>query len=231
MWIRLQTWLIMPSQLPLYPLQLTMSLWTSAGLPWRIPNLSGVKGTWTLLNHSWQHSWMWSVTLSWQLVRKKLSESGTWSIAIPHSKDRRSHEKPDVILVDHDFEGTPQWHNVHAVAELTMLASKHLRIIHTVTDKSYIMLGVQPSRVFAPIISVWGGSKFCLAITDCQGQLRTSMYNIHGGVHCADLHVLIHIVAGLCFWEWQSCRLWQYNEDGTRRCQSDHVCWGWIQGY
>ena len=61
------------------------------------------------------------------------------------------------------------------------------------------MLGVQPSCVFAPIISVWGGSKFHLTITDHQGQLRTSMYNIQGSICCADLHVLIHIVAGLCF--------------------------------
>ena len=26
------------------------------------------------------------------------------------------------------------------------------------------------------------------------------------------------------FWEWQSCRLWRYNEDGTRWCWSVHVC-------
>ena len=116
-------------------------------------------------------------------------------------------QKPDVILVDHDFEGTPQWHNVHAVAELTTSASKQLRIICTVTDKSYIMLGVQPSQVFAPIISAWGGSKFCLTITDHQGQLHTSTYNIHGGIHSADLHVLIHIVAGLCFGSDKGCRL------------------------
>ena len=108
-------------------------------------------------------------------------------------------QKPDVILVDHNFKGTPQWHNVHAVAELTTSASKHLRIIRTVTDKSYIMLGVQPSHVFTPIISAWGGSKFHLTITNRQGQLCTSTYNTHGGICHADLHVLIHIVAGLCF--------------------------------
>ena len=61
------------------------------------------------------------------------------------------------------------------------------------------MLGVQPSQVFTPIISAWGGSKFRLTITDRQGQLHTSTYNIHGGICHADLCVLIHIVAGLCF--------------------------------
>ena len=61
------------------------------------------------------------------------------------------------------------------------------------------MLGVQPSQVFTPIISAWGGSKFRLTITDRQGQLRTSTYNIHGGICHADLCVLIHIIAGLCF--------------------------------
>ena len=110
-------------------------------------------------------------------------------------------QKPDVILVDHDFKGTPQWHNVHAVTELTTSASEHLRIICTVTDKSYIMLGVQPSCILAPIISAWGGSKFRLTITDHQGQLRTSTYNIHGGICHSDQCVLIHIIAGLCFWE------------------------------
>jgi Fungal protein kinase len=107
--------------------------------------------------------------------------------------------KPDVVLLDRDFEGTPKWQNIHAVAELTTSKHEHHRIIRTVTDKTYILLGVQPNRVFVPIISAWGGSKFRLTVTDRQGQLRTKTFNIEDGVRRADLRTLIHILAGLCF--------------------------------
>ena len=107
--------------------------------------------------------------------------------------------KPDVILLDRKFEGTPMWQNVHAVAELTTSASEHHRIIRTVTDKTYIMLGAQPNRIFVPIISAWGGSRFRLTVTDRQGQLRTKTFDIEDGVRRADLRTLIHILVCLCF--------------------------------
>ena len=107
--------------------------------------------------------------------------------------------KPDVILLDRDFAGVPKWQNVHSVAELTTSACEHHRIIRTVTDKTYIMLGVQPNRIFVPIISAWGGSKFRLTVTDRQGQLRTKTFDISGGVRRADLRNLIRILVGLCF--------------------------------
>ena len=107
--------------------------------------------------------------------------------------------KPDVVLLDRDFTGIPMWQQVHAVAELTTSASEHHRIIRTVTDKTYIMLGAQPNRVFVPVISAWGASKFRLTVTDCQGQLRTKTFNIAGGVRRADLRTLIHILTSLCF--------------------------------
>jgi hypothetical protein len=107
--------------------------------------------------------------------------------------------KPDVILLDHNFKGIPTWQHVHAVAELTTSVSEHHRIIRTVTDKTYIMLGVQPNRVFVPIISAWGESKFRLTVTDRQGQLRTSTFDIKHGVRRADLRNLIHILVCLCF--------------------------------
>lgn len=107
--------------------------------------------------------------------------------------------KPDVVLLDRDFATTPKWHNVHAVVELTTSVTEHRRILCTVTDKTYIMLGVQSNRVFVPIISAWGGTKFRLTVTDRQGQLRTKTFDIEGGVRRADLRVLIHILACLCF--------------------------------
>ena len=107
--------------------------------------------------------------------------------------------KPDVVLLDRGFTGVPLWQNIHAVAELTTSASEHDRIIRTVTDKTYIMLSVQPNRVFVPIISAWGGNRFRLTITDRQGQLRTKTFNIDHGIRRADLRTLIHIITGLCF--------------------------------
>jgi hypothetical protein len=107
--------------------------------------------------------------------------------------------KPDVVLLDRDFKGVPTWGHVHAVAELTMSSNEHHRIIRTVTDKTYIMLGVQPNRIFVPIFSAWGGSKFRLTVTDRQGQLRTTTLDIRDGLRRADLRTLIHILVGLCF--------------------------------
>ena len=57
------------------------------------------------------------------------------------------HQKPDVVLLDCNFAGIPKWQNVHAVVELTTSTLEHHRIIRTVTDKTYIMLGVQPNRI------------------------------------------------------------------------------------
>jgi hypothetical protein len=109
------------------------------------------------------------------------------------------HRKPDVVLLNNNFEGTPEWRNVHAVAELTTSQTEHHRIICTVTDKTFVMLGAQPNRVFVPIISAWGGSKFRLTVTDRQGQLRTQTYDIEDGLRRVDLRMLIHILVGLCF--------------------------------
>jgi hypothetical protein len=109
------------------------------------------------------------------------------------------HRKPDVVLLDSDFDGKPEWKNVHAVAELTTSATEHERIISTVTDKTFVMLGVQANRVFVPIISAWGASKFRITITDRQGQLRTQTFDIEGGLRRADLRTLIHLLVGLCF--------------------------------
>jgi hypothetical protein len=99
--------------------------------------------------------------------------------------------KPDVVLLDHDFKGTPEWQNVHSVAEVTGSKYEHNMIICTVTDKSYIMLGVQPNRIFVPIISAWAQTKFRLTVTDHQGQLHTITFDIRDGVRHADMLVLI----------------------------------------
>lgn len=107
--------------------------------------------------------------------------------------------KPDVVLLDRDFAGIPKWLNVHAIVELTTSYEEHRRIVSTVTDKTYIILGVQPNRIFVPIISAWGGSKFRLTVTDRQGQLRTKTFDIAGGMRRADLRILIHILVCLCF--------------------------------
>jgi Fungal protein kinase len=107
--------------------------------------------------------------------------------------------KPDVVLLDHDFRGTPRWQDIRAVAEVTKSKSEHTRIIRTVTDKTYIMLNSQPNRFFVPIISAWNNTKFRLTVTDRQGQLRTKTFNIEYGVRRADLLILFRILVGLCF--------------------------------
>jgi hypothetical protein len=107
--------------------------------------------------------------------------------------------KPDVVLLDRDFKGTLEWRDVHAVAEVTGSKYEHDTIIRTVTDKSYIMLGVQPNRVFVPIISAWAQTKFRLTVTDRQGQLRTITFDIRDGVRRANMLVLVRILVGLCF--------------------------------
>ena len=53
--------------------------------------------------------------------------------------------------------------------------------------------------MFSLLSSVHGVEVSSALQSDRQGQLHTSTYNIQGGIHHADLHVLIHIVAGLCF--------------------------------
>jgi hypothetical protein len=99
-------------------------------------------------------------------------------------------QKPDVVLLDHNFKGTPRWQNICAVAEVTNSKSEHARIIRTITDKSYIMLNSQPNCIFMPVISTWDETKFYLTVTNCQGQLRTKAFNIEFGMHRADLLIL-----------------------------------------
>jgi hypothetical protein len=106
--------------------------------------------------------------------------------------------KPDIVLKDVG-NSTVTWRTVRAIAEITAQQYEFRKMVRTVIDKSYIVLTTQASRVFVPILSVWGSHLFRLTVTDREGQLRSVTYQLSGIRPVSSSLAFLRLIAGLCF--------------------------------
>ena len=107
--------------------------------------------------------------------------------------------KPDIVLKDVGDDVIVTWRTVCAIAEITSQKSEYGRLVRTVIDKSYIILTTQASRVFVPILSVWGNHYYRLTVSDREGQLRSVTYEL-GGIRTVGSSLnFLRLIVGLCF--------------------------------
>jgi hypothetical protein len=105
------------------------------------------------------------------------------------------HRKPDIILVDADFDQEISWPQVHALAEVTHTELiKNRTIKDTVYQKSYVMFRSQNSRSFVPSLYFTGEGFFTFNIYDRSGIVHTTTLKVTD--HSL---VLLCIIVGLMF--------------------------------
>lgn len=90
--------------------------------------------------------------------------------------------KPDLVLLDasyHDRISNKKagdtrinWLLVRSFAEVTSEKTVPSRMPATIDAKSYILLSYQFDRRFVPALSIVGSGKYCLTLTDREGQIR-----------------------------------------------------------
>ena len=114
---------------------------------------------------------------------------------LPESPIKR---KPDIILKDVG-NSVVTWRTVRAIAEITSQAYEVGKLVRTVIDKSYIVLTMQASRVFIPILSIWENHMFRLTVSDCEGQLRSTVYKLSGPWPVNSSLDFLHLIVSLCF--------------------------------
>jgi hypothetical protein len=106
--------------------------------------------------------------------------------------------KPDLALIDSSQSGAVTWRSVRCLAVVTSGEyATRPDPIATPTDKAYIILNTQHNCVFVPTLDIWGDVKFCLAIADRQGQLRSINYNLASGRRICDTLAFLRIIVGL----------------------------------
>lgn len=105
------------------------------------------------------------------------------------------HRKPDIILVDSDFDGEVAWPQVHALAEVTRTELiKNRTIKDTVYQKSYVMFRSQDNRCFVPSLYFTGDGFFTFNACDRSGIVYTTTQKI-----LDHPLILLRIIVGLIF--------------------------------
>jgi Fungal protein kinase len=111
------------------------------------------------------------------------------------NKDSVLHHKPDIILVDLDFNGEVTWPQVHALAEVTCTELiKNRTIKDTVYQKSYVMFRSQDNRCFVPSLYFTGDGFFTFNACDQSGIVYTTTRKI-----LDHPLILLCIIVGLIF--------------------------------
>jgi hypothetical protein len=103
--------------------------------------------------------------------------------------------KPDIILIDEDFDGDISWPQVHSLAEVTRTELIKSRTVKdTIYQKSYIMFRSQDNRNFVPSLYFTGEGFFTFNVCDRSGIAYTTTMKI------ADHPlILLRILTGLMF--------------------------------
>lgn len=128
---------------------------------------------------------------------KRIWSSAYSSIFMKHSNKHNPVplRKPDIILIDNDFDGDISWPQVHALAEVTRTELIKSRTIKdTVYQKSYVMFRSQDNRSFVPSLYFTGEGFFTFNVCDRSGIVYTTTLEI------ADHPlILLRILTGLMF--------------------------------
>jgi Fungal protein kinase len=129
---------------------------------------------------------------------KRIWSSAYSSIYMKQQKNKQPavpRHKPDIILIDHDFDGDISWPQVHTLVKVTRTELiKSWTIKDRVYQKSYVMFRSQDNRNFVPSLYFTGEGFFTFNVCDHSGIVYTTTLEI------ADHPlILLRILAGLMF--------------------------------
>ena len=131
---------------------------------------------------------------------KRIWSSAYSSVCMKKHQGSNGHDyiprrKPDIVLVDEDFDGDIAWPQVHSLAEVTSTELIKSRTIKdTVYQKSYIMFRCQDNRTFVPSVYFTGEGFFTFNICDRAGIVYSANLEIAGNPL-----ILLRILTGLMF--------------------------------